>query len=886
MVQNMLRTLKAISRYERRRFCSNNLHQRLSPTVDILSYTECTLSVKQKIEGYWRDKINSYKCIANNDMKDKFYVLSMFPYPSGALHMGHVRVYTISDVLARFYRLKGKNVIHPMGWDAFGLPAENAAIERKIDPAVWTSENIKTMHYQLKKLNYSFDWEREFATCDADYYKWTQELFLKLFDKGLAYQKKAYVNWDPIDQTVLAEEQVDLNQRSWRSGAIVEKKLLNQWFIKTTAFAKSLREGLDDPNLKEWKDIIKLQKHWIGDCNGINIDFKLISEIPDFPEIINLWTDMPEFIEYAKFVAISPESILHRKEHTYDIDVGIKGLNAKIINPFSGEELPIFITDKVVYPPWRDTRLGIPSASMDDLNFSELVGIPFTRHSIRNYEQQQQKISEIIQKAREWRIGGYPVSSRLQDWLISRQRYWGTPIPIIHCINCGIQPVPRDQLPVTLPKIIHSSSNKGFSIHDAKDWLQTECPKCGEKATRETDTMDTFVDSSWYFLRFIDPKNTKEMFAIEKVKEAFPVDLYIGGKEHAVLHLYYARFMSHFLHSEGLIPCREPFRQLLVQGVIMGKTYKTKNTGQYVAENELIKEGDQYKTKSGELVFMNWEKMSKSKRNGVEPISLLYKYGIDTTRLLILADVAPTSTRNWSENTIPGIKNWQNRIWSTIKQFKIERDNMSLEQLQSEPTNPNYVKHNAYMFDSRNYFLKNVTYNMVKSQQLSIAISRMQGLTNSLRKVNIECLRKSREYERALAVQIIMLAPFAPHFASELWAIFCSVKHHLIDNNEVSLDKDVLEQKWPDIDMDYKLILNVYMNKRQFLKLKFPRYILDKMTAEMALEDVILHPHYKKISDDKNIVDINLESEKGCDASLYITMEKQKEDIRNTVITD
>ncbi|KAL6422543.1 hypothetical protein ACFW04_010651 [Cataglyphis niger] len=810
----------------------------------------------------------------------------MFPYPSGALHMGHVRVYTISDVLARFYRLKGKNVIHPMGWDAFGLPAENAAIERKIDPAVWTSENIKTMHYQLKKLNYSFDWEREFATCDADYYKWTQELFLKLFDKGLAYQKKAYVNWDPIDQTVLAEEQVDLNQRSWRSGAIVEKKLLNQWFIKTTAFAKSLREGLDDPNLKEWKDIIKLQKHWIGDCNGINIDFKLISEIPDFPEIINLWTDMPEFIEYAKFVAISPESILHRKEHTYDIDVGIKGLNAKIINPFSGEELPIFITDKVVYPPWRDTRLGIPSASMDDLNFSELVGIPFTRHSIRNYEQQQQKISEIIQKAREWRIGGYPVSSRLQDWLISRQRYWGTPIPIIHCINCGIQPVPRDQLPVTLPKIIHSSSNKGFSIHDAKDWLQTECPKCGEKATRETDTMDTFVDSSWYFLRFIDPKNTKEMFAIEKVREAFPVDLYIGGKEHAVLHLYYARFMSHFLHSEGLIPCREPFRQLLVQGVIMGKTYKIKNTGQYVAENELIKEGDQYKTKSGELVFMNWEKMSKSKCNGVEPISLLYKYGIDTTRLLILADVAPTSTRNWSENTIPGIKNWQNRIWSTVKQFKIERDNMSLEQLQSEPTNPNYVKHNAYMFDSRNYFLKNVTYNIVKSQQLSIAISRMQGLTNSLRKVNIECLRKSREYERALAVQIIMLAPFAPHFASELWAIFCSVKHHLIDNNEVSLDKDVLEQKWPDIDMNYKLELNVYMNKRQFLKLKFPRYILDKMTAEMALEDVILHPYYKKICDDKNIVDINLESEKGCDASLYITMEKQKKDIRNTVITD
>ncbi|KAL6433606.1 hypothetical protein ACFW04_006591 [Cataglyphis niger] len=724
----------------------------------------------------------------------------MFPYPSGALHMGHVRVYTISDVLARFYRLKSKYVIHPMGWDAFGLPAENATIERKIDPAVWTSKNIKTMYNLLKKLNYSFDWEREFATCDADYYKWTQELFLKLFDKGLTYQKKVYVNWDPIDQTVLAEEQVDLNQRSWRSGAIVEKKLLNQWFIKTTAFAKSLRENLDDPNLKEWKDIIKLQKHWIGDCNGINIDFKLISEIPDFPEIINLWTDMPEFIEYAKFVAISPESILHR-------------LNAKIINPFSGEELPIFITDKVVYPPWRDTRLGIPSASIDDLNFSKLVGIPFTQHLIHNYEQQQQKISEIIQKL------------KITRWLISRQRYWGTSIPIIHCTNYGVQPVPR------------------FSIHDAKDWLQTKCPKCGEKVTRE-------------FLRFIDPKNTKEMFAIEKIKEAFPVDLYISGKEHAVLHLYYARFMSHFLHSEGLIPCQEPFRQLLVLGVIMGKTYKTKNTGQYMTENELIKEGDQYKTKSGELVFMNWEKIE-----------------IDTTRLLILANFASTSTRNWSEDTISGIKNWQNRIWCIIKQFKSERDSMSLEELQSESTNPNYVEHDAYMLESRNHFLQSVTYNIVKSQQLSVAISRMQGLTNSLLKVNVECLRKSHEYERALAVQIIMLAPFAPHFASELWATFCSVKHHLIDNNEVN------------IDMDYKLVLNVYINKKHFLKLKFPQYVLDKMTAEMALENVILHPSYKMISDDKNIVDINFESEKSCDASLYITMEKQKKDIENTVTT-
>lgn len=291
--------------------------------------------------------------------------------------------------------------------------------------------------------------------------------------------------------------------------------------------------------MKEWKDVIKLQKHWIGDCNGISIDFKLISEIPEFPETLNIWTDMPEFVEYAKFVAVSPQSILYRKEHTYEVDVDIKGLNAKVINPFSGEELPVFITDKVIYPPWRDIRLGIPSTSMDDLKFSELVGIPFSRHSIRSYEQQQQKISEVFQKAKEWGIGGYPVSSRLQDWLISRQRYWGTPIPIIHCTNCGAQPVPRDQLPVTLPEITHLNSNRKFSIYNMKNWLQTKCPKCGRKAMREADTMDTFVDSSWYFLRFIDPKNAEEMFSVKKIKKIFPVDLYIGGKEHGIVIFFH-----------------------------------------------------------------------------------------------------------------------------------------------------------------------------------------------------------------------------------------------------------------------------------------------------------------------------------------------------------
>ncbi|EZA55183.1 putative leucyl-tRNA synthetase, mitochondrial [Ooceraea biroi] len=878
MMKNISCSLQVMSRYKTRKFVTDILRRRLTTAVDILSLPEVTVSTKKEIEKYWRDKVNPCKYSANDNAKDKFYVLSMFPYPSGALHMGHVRVYTISDTVARFYRLKGKDVIHPMGWDAFGLPTENAAVERKIDPVVWTNENITTMRNQLNMLNYTFDWEREFATCDPEYYRWTQELFLKLFDKGLAYQKESYVNWDPVDRTVLAEEQVDLNQRSWRSGALVEKKLLKQWFIRTTAFAKSLLEGLDDSTLKEWRDIVKMQKHWIGDCDGINFDFQLFSDIPNFPKTINLWTDMPEFVEYAKFVAVSPASILHREEYTYDVDAGIKALDAEVLNPFSGEPLPIFVTDKVVYPPWRQSRLGIPSASMDDLKFSEAVGIPFTRHSIRSYEQQQQKITEVLGKAKEWGIGGYPVSSRLQDWLISRQRYWGTPIPVIHCATCGTLPVPRDQLPVTLPSSTSCPSN-GLSSRDMKDWLQTKCHKCGGDAIREADTMDTFVDSSWYFLRFLDPRNTREMFSAERIKESFPVDLYIGGKEHAVLHLYYARFMSHFLHSEGLVPCREPFRQLLVQGVIMGRTYKVTSTGKYVSETDVVKENDQYVTKSGEPVSANWEKMSKSKHNGVDPVNLLDKYGVDTTRLLVLADVAPTSTRNWSEDTIPGIINWQKRLWLTVKQFKSERDDTSLEELQREPTDRKYAEQAAYMFDSRNYFLKTVTFNIIESQQLSVAISRMQGLTNSLRKVSKECSRKSLQYERALAAQIIMLAPFAPHFAAELWANFCSVKNHLIDGNEVSLDKNVFEQKWPEIDMDYKLVLNVYVNNRQIMKLKIPRCTLDAMTTQTAFDHVSLEPSYQQHTRNKDVSQINLQSEKGCDASLYVTMEEQKEDV-------
>ncbi|KOC68609.1 putative leucine--tRNA ligase, mitochondrial [Habropoda laboriosa] len=853
----------------------NIIHRYASTGINKFSNCIPTSEIKIDIEKYWKEKVNLHKYDETDNTRKKCYILSMFPYPSGALHMGHVRVYTISDTVSRFYRMQGYNVLHPMGWDAFGLPAENAAMDKQIHPVTWTQENINNMRAQLNSLNYAFDWDREFATCDPEYYKWTQALFLKLFERGLVYRKEAFVNWDPIDETVLAEEQVDENNCSWRSGAKVEKRLLNQWFIRTTAFAKSLFEGLNNPILKEWADVIKMQQHWIGECNGSSFELQVIGNIPHYPKAINVWTNYPEFIEYAKFIAVSPNSLLNRPEYCKDVAEGIKVIDAKVLNPFNENELPIFVTDKVQFQNFRDTYIGIPSASMDDFQFSDIVGIEFTRHSIRSYEEQQSKLLEVLSKAKKWKIGGYPVSSRLQDWLISRQRYWGTPIPIIHCSNCGAQPVPHDQLPVILPNISFSSSNKKSTLCEAKDWLNTSCPKCGGKAVRESDTMDTFVDSSWYYLRYVDPKNTKEMFAVDKVKEIFPVNLYIGGKEHAVLHLYYARFISHFLHSEGLLPCTEPFKQLLVQGMVFGKTYQVQSTGKYLKSDEVEEKAGQCIEKSTkEPVIITWGKMSKSRYNGVEPLEVVNEYGIDTTRLIILADQAPTSVKYWNHKTVPGILNWQDRLWKTVNKFVAYRNSTTLEEFQAEPTHPKFAEEDAYLFDSRNYFLKNVTFNITGSQQLSVAISRMQGLTNSLRKVSIQCMQKSREYERALAVQIIMLAPFAPHFASELWAAFSSVKHHLISENEVKLDKDVMEQSWPEIDNNYKLVLEIMINGARYKKIKIPKYEMDKLTLAEALDLIENEPDVQKRLKNHKIVDSKLLSREGCDSKLDISIKK------------
>ncbi|XP_055373598.1 leucine--tRNA ligase, mitochondrial [Condylostylus longicornis] len=820
---------------------------------------ELTLQIKTNIEKYWQDEVNKGEFHPQNVTKDnKFYVLSMFPYPSGNLHMGHVRVYTISDAMARYYRMNGKNVFHPIGWDAFGLPAENAAIERKIDPAEWTKQNIKQMREQLKKLGCSFDWDHEIATSHKEYYKWTQKLFLLMYEKGLAYQKNELVNWDPIDKTVLAHEQVDINGRSWRSGAKVEKKMLKQWFIKTTKFAKQLLDGLDDPILQEWRDIKNLQRHWIGECDGYSFDFEIKND-NEKVDIIRIWTDRPEILlDQNSFVVIKTNNHLAKFEN----------IELQIYNPFNKLKVPIRLFDDVEFPLGCDYYWAAPSFNENDKILAELLNVDLKTNYFDTTEKSYRQA--VIKMAKNLDIGGYPVSSKLKDWLISRQRFWGTPIPIIHCDICGAVPVKDENLPF-LPV------QQALSTKDNDNEILVPCPKCGGQAKREKDTMDTFVDSAWYYLRFLDPKNKDKIYDQNLIDKCMPVDLYIGGKEHAVLHLYYARFINHFLYSIGMSPHSEPFKRLLVQGMVMGQTFKDKKTGMYLNDNEVeivdMKKGKAISKLTKNPVTVMWEKMSKSKNNGVDPNQIIEEYGSNTTRLILLADVAPTSHRNWSKATFPGILNWQKRLWLTINEFEELRKSNDIED--SSNTCPVFKNEDLKLYDARNYYVKGVTFNFKHSYQLSVGISKMQGLTNALRRAPKNVIKFGSHYETALAAQLIMLAPIAPHFASELWSRFCSTPNRINTNLvDIEWDRDVLRQKWPDIDMEYNLDFTVKINGFENCIVKIPRKQLDYITYEEAMDIAFNTESVTSFVTDRKIKSSNLILYKGVEAILNIYLEK------------
>ncbi|XP_050440263.1 leucine--tRNA ligase, mitochondrial [Adelges cooleyi] len=820
---------------------------------------DLTLDVKLKIEKHWKEKL----CKGTFDSKnvdDKFYVLSMFPYPSGRLHMGHVRVYVISDSIARFHRMNGQNVFQPMGWDAFGLPAENAAMLHGVPADQWTVSNIEHMKQQLLQLGCSFDWSHEISTCDPMYYKWTQWLFIKMFESGLLYSKEAEVNWDPVDETVLANEQIDENGCSWRSGAAAEKKTLKQWFIRTTKFSNDMYKGLNDPSLKGWRDIINLQKHWIGECNGYAFDFDLYTD-NEYRTVLNIWTPYPEHIPLSTFICIKPNSFVHKH-------YVMKSNNVLIKNVITGKKLPILITDCVEYPDGQDVRLAVPQVYDVDKELAK-------KHCLSDGHENSKLTKEDVCKiAKELNIGGYAVSSKLQDWLISRQRYWGTPIPIIHCNKCGNQTVPINQLPVTLPMLNVPGDRKFKSLEMAADWIKTSCPKCGSEARRETDTMDTFVDSSWYYLRYLDPKNENLIFNESLAHKMMPIDIYVGGKEHAVLHLYYARFFNYFLHSIGLVPEPEPFKNLLVQGMVMGQSFKDKISGLYLKQDQVVKKGKRYFTINGDHpVTTVWEKMSKSKHNGVEPSSTLDEYGVDTMRLLILSSVAPTSNRNWNSDTFPGILNWQQKLWSIIQQFRhIRTSSLQQDSIDFSKFHDEQMK----LCEARNYYVKKTSKNYRTSYQLSVAISYLQGLSNVLKKSPKEMVKYSGEYERLLAVQIIMLAPLAPHFASALWSGFITAPGRINSNwEQIKWDEDVVNQSWPQVDDNFELKFYCLVNNAVKCVLKIPKKEAVLLTKEDALKRALQQDIIQEYTSSWNIINTTLQLYEDDDVYFYIKTDRK-----------
>lgn len=734
--------------------------------------------------------------------KPKFYALSMFPYPSGKLHMGHVRNYVITDVIARYKRMQGYRVLHPMGWDAFGLPAENAAIDRGIPPAKWTYQNIAQMRDQLKQLGLSIDWDREVATCSPDYYKWTQWLFLQFYQAGLAYQKEAAVNWDPIDQTVLANEQVDAEGRSWRSGAIVERKLLRQWFLKITDYAEELLQDLDQ--LGGWPERVRTMQHnWIGKSSGAYLEFPIVGS----DEKVAVFTTRPDTVFGVTYVVLAPEHPLvqqvttaaqkatveafiaevskeSEQDRTAD-DKPKKGVatGGKVINPFTGAEVPILIADYVLYEYGTGAVMGVPAHDVRDFKFAKENNLPIKTVIIPEGGDAAAELTEaytdagimvnsgdfngmvstegkqaIIKFAEEKGYGKERIQYRLRDWLISRQRYWGCPIPMIYCDDCGVVPVPESDLPVVLPEDVEFSARGGSPLAQMEDWKAVDCPCCGKPARRETDTMDTFIDSSWYFLRYTDAKNEEKPFNLDQVNDWMSVDQYVGGIEHAILHLLYSRFFTKVVRDRQLVSVDEPFKRLLTQGMVQALTYKNPRTNKYVPADQ-IDPNDPKDPETGESLTGFYEKMSKSKYNGVDPELVLNKYGADTARMFILFKAPPEKDLEWDDADVEGQFRFLNRIWNLVNSYQVSGISEQVSgELSKEEKDLRRAIHTA---------IKEIQEDLEGDYQFNTAIAELMKLNNAIKEM--QCA-DSPVYKEAIETLILLLAPFAPHLADELWS--------------------------------------------------------------------------------------------------------------------
>ncbi len=769
------------------------------------------------IEKKWQKKWSELNIFqAKIDYKKpKYYVLEMFPYPSGAIHMGHVRNYTLGDLIARYKKAQGFNVLHPMGWDAFGLPAENAAIENKTHPSEWTYSNIETMKKQLKEMGLSYDWEKEISTCNPDYYKFEQKMFLDFYKIGIAYKKETFVNWDPVEQTVLANEQV-VDGRGWRSGAEVQKKKMKGWFLKISDFADELLNEID--NLKEWPEKVKtMQKNWIGKSNGASIKFY----IENSSNFIEIFTTRPDTIFGASFIAISPQHELakqvakrdpkaanfvkfceNQSNKELDIEKAEKHgyeTNLVVSHPFKNNvKLKIFIANFILMDYGTGAIFGCPAHDQRDYDFAikysldilpviqTKENLPYTGDGIHinseflNHLNTKDAIEVCIDKLRKLNIGKQKITYRIRDWGVSRQRYWGCPIPIIFCNDCGEVPVPEEQLPVCLPNDINFEK-KGNPLDHHPTWKHTKCPRCYKKAVRETDTFDTFFESSWYFARFTD-LNSKKAFTDDAVKYWMPVDQYIGGVEHAVMHLLYSRFFMRALKKVNTIDIEEPFISLQTQGMVCHQTFKTKNE-QWLFPREIFKKDNKHfhiNTKEP-VVAGRIEKMSKSKKNVVDPQQIIENFGADTARFFMLSDSPPNRDMEWSDSGVEGSWRFLNKLWKFVQDLPKSTHNDKLPL--------NLSKNQIELLKILNVSIMEVT-KAIDEFHFNIAVASVRSLFNSIYSYKIKNDIDTTVVIYVTRKLLILINPMVPHLAEELW-------DHLVN------DQIIANQSWPEVNLDY-----------------------------------------------------------------------------------
>ena len=742
------------------------------------------LEIESEAQQYWKEH-KSFEVIEDTS-KEKYYCLSMFPYPSGRLHMGHVRNYSIGDVISRFQKMQGKNVMQPIGWDAFGLPAENAALKNKVPPAKWTYENIDYMRDQLTQLGFGYDWSREIATCHPKYYKWEQWLFVKLFEKGLVYKKNAVVNWDPVDQTVLANEQV-INGRGWRSDALIEKKEISQWFMRITDYADELLDSLD--KLDGWPEAVKtMQRNWIGKSTGLEISFNRQGA-----DSLKIYTTRPDTLMGVTYLAIASEHPLALQAGKSNSEVQKfieecrtmetseaametmekKGANSGLTctHPITGEEVPIWIANFVLMGYGTGAVMSVPAHDQRDFEFAKKYAIPmlevvkpkegehvtsesaFTDKGVLcnsgefnglNFEQAFEAIAKKLELEN---LGEKQNNYRLRDWGVSRQRYWGCPIPIINCAKCGSVAVPEKNLPIILPENV-AFDGVGSPIKKMPEFYETTCPTCGGKAERETDTFDTFFESSWYFARYACADNDEAMLD-ERADYWLEVDQYIGGIEHAILHLLYARFFSKLLRDEGLIKHDEPFKNLLTQGMV-------------------LKDG---------------AKMSKSKGNTVDPAEMIEKYGADTVRLFILFAAPPTQDLEWSDSGLEGSYRFVNKVYRLAEGYFSDSKSHATESLDINTLN----KEQKQIRQKTHQTLAKITDDIKRRHSFNTAIAAMMELTNMLSKFKQTDGQSMALRLESLDIILRALSPITPHLCHHLW-------------QQLGHQTAIINESWPEVD--------------------------------------------------------------------------------------